>query len=285
MVVAYLSGEFLPLAEAKVHVEDRGYQFGDGVYEVIRFYAGKDFGLAEHLQRLGRSASGAAIALPWSEPELAALAREVVARNGDMDCGLYIQVTRGVAPRNHVFAAGLAPALVMYPLPISPELGAKQRDGIGIVTVPDDRWGRCWIKSIDLLPNILAKHAARQAGAGEAVFVDGQGRVTEGASTNAFIVQGGRLRTAPATANILNGVTRVKVLALAPKVGLQVVAELFTEADLVAADEAFMTSTTLEVLPVVKVNGAPVRDGRPGTFTRKLQAAYRQAAGVAPHPW
>ncbi len=263
MLKVFLNGEFVEYGQAKVSVEDRGFQFGDGIYEVIRCYRGRMFAAAPHLARLGHSAREMEIDLPFGVEELAEIGKILLKENG-IDGGVYyIQVTRGVAPRNHVFPEGVRPttlAMVRETGGIPLQL---RSDGCAAITVPDTRWGRCDIKSINLLPNVLAKEKAHRAGAYEAIFVR-QGRwVSEASSSNVFAVLKGRLVTPPLD-NILPGVTREIVMNIAAKNGIPVAEEPISIDALRAADEVIITGTVTEVLPVIKIDGAPVADGKPG---------------------
>ncbi|MCR4402116.1 MAG: D-amino-acid transaminase [Firmicutes bacterium] len=272
--IAYVNGEFIALSEARVSVEDRGFQFGDGVYEVVRCYRGKPFALDEHLARLERSAAGIELALPWTRHELRELAAEALQRSGIAEAVLYIQVTRGWAARNHAFPETVKPTIVLTVRPAKPVPPDRVERGASAITVPDERWLRCDIKSIDLLPNVMAKEKARRAGALEAVMIRDGAYVTEGSSSNVFAVIDGTIHTAPEGPRILSGVTRSIVLRLAREMGMRVVEDFFAPGLLADADEVFITSTTLEVTPCVQIDGRPVAAGRPGEITRSLAAAY-----------
>ncbi len=212
--IAYLNGRYVPRAQARVRAEDRGYQFGDGVYEVIPVHAGRLIAADRHFERLGRSLSELRIAWPMKRAALEIVAREVIARNGIQQGAIYIQVTRGVAPRDHRFPKDpVAPGLFMSAKRTKPLPAVLLRDGAAIITVPDQRWGRCDIKSLNLLPNVLAKQAAAEQGAHEAWLVDDDGNITEGSSTSAWIVTAeGVLATRPNGNEILPGVTRAIVV-------------------------------------------------------------------------
>ncbi|MFZ5924202.1 MAG: D-amino-acid transaminase [Bacillota bacterium] len=272
--IAYVDGAFIDLSEARVSVEDRGFQFGDGVYEVVRCYHGAPFALEAHLARLERSAREIVLPLPGSIQELAGLAREALERSGFLEAILYMQVTRGWAPRNHAFPGQVKPTLVMTVRParsVPPDLASP---GASVITTRDERWLRCDIKSINLLPNVLAKEKAKQAGVLEAIMIRDGGRVTEGSSSNVYAVKGGKVHTAPEGPWILSGITRAVVLRLALEQGVPVSEDFFTLEFLVAADEVFITSTTLEVTPVVSIDGKVVGDGKPGPITKALAASY-----------
>jgi D-alanine transaminase len=275
--VAYVNGQYLPHNRAAVHIEDRGYQFADGVYEVVAIAGGRLTDWADHLRRLERSLAELRIAPPMGEAALSIVCREVIRRNRVMTGMLYLQITRGVARRDHPFPAGVAPSLVITARAMDFQAVARRAErGVSVVTLPDIRWGRCDIKSVSLLPNILAKQEARDSGAYEAWLVDGDGHVTEGSSTNAWIVDAdGRLVTRPAGHAILNGITRQTLLALARRLGYEVQERPFTVAEAQAAREAFITSTTGFLLPVTEIDGRPVANGAPGSITHAMLDAYR----------
>jgi D-alanine transaminase len=266
----WINGEIQPLADARIGVEDRGFQFADGVYEVIRIYNCKPFALDLHLQRLQKSAAGIQLAVPIEIPALSAEITKSLARATTPEGMIYLQLTRGCAPRNHAFTQTL-PTLLFYArvLPRAADDGAK------LITVPDERWKRCWIKSIALLPNVLAKNQALAAGADEAVFVDND-LVTECSSSNIFAVIGGRLVTPPVGSKVLPGVTRAILLDLAPKVAVAAEERAFTEEEAQRASELFITSTTREISWVSHWNGRPVGDAACGPITRKLHGALRE---------
>lgn len=281
--IAYVAGQYLPHRRAAVHIEDRGYQFADGVYEVIAVQGGHLVDEARHLARLKRSLAELRIAMPMAEASLRVVMREVVRRNGVDNGILYLQVTRGAAPREHAFPKSAKPTLVLTSRrtrPPDPRLG---RDGIAVITIPDIRWHRRDIKSIALVPNVLGKQQAREAGAYEAWQVDRDGQVTEGTSTNAWIVTADNtVVTRAADAAILNGVTRAAILDIIGRDGYRLVERPFTVAEAKAAREAFLTSTTAELLPVVRIDGAAVGDGKPGPLSLKLRTAYREHAATEP---
>ena len=280
--IAYVAGQYLPHGQAAVHIEDRGYQFADGVYEVIAVSGGRLVDEAPHLARLHRSLSELRIPPPMTDAALKLVFREVVRRNG-VDTGIvYLQVTRGAARRDHAFPRAAKPVLVVTSRrarPPDPRLG---REGIAVITIPDIRWQRCDIKSVALLPNVLGKQQAREAGAYEAWQVDGEGHVTEGTSTNAWIVtEDGTVVTRAADNAILNGITRGAIFDIIRREGYRFAERPFSVAEAKAAREAFLTSTTAELLPVVRIDGDPVADGKPGPLSRKLREAYRVHAAAA----
>lgn len=274
--LAYVNGRYLPLNAASVHVEDRAHQFADGVYEVCAVAGGAIVDLDPHLVRLARSLGELRIPAPMDDAALIQVMREVVRRNRVGDGILYLQVSRGRAPRNHGFPRHVLPNLVMTARRGWSGDAPGLRDGVNVISAPDIRWGRCDIKSVSLLPNVLAKQAASEAGAFEAWLVDGNGYVTEGSATNAWLVdEQGRLRTRAISPAILSGVTRLRLMELARAEGLTVVEEPFTVAEAQAAPEAFLTSTSNFVLPVVAIDGRAVGTGCTGPATRRLQNLYR----------
>lgn len=274
--IAYIDGCYQPVNEPAVLVEDRGYQFADGVYEVCAIRDGDLLDETEHLDRLDFSLSELNIAAPMSRPALKIVMREMVRRNHVRNGLLYIQVSRGVAPREHAYGADLHPVLVMTVRPVDRQKRTQilQR-GIEVISVPDQRWARCDIKSISLLPNVLARQTARNANVQEAWQIDANGMVTEGAATNAWIVDGqGRLRTRPATHEILNGIVRQLLIELAAAKGMDYCEEAFSLDEAKAAQECFSTASTMTVFPVVKIDGTKIGNGKPGPMTLALSAAY-----------
>jgi D-alanine transaminase len=279
--IAYVNGRYLPHANAGVHIEDRGYQFADGVYEVCEVARGHIMDMTRHLDRLDRSLRELAIGWPLHRSALQVVMREVVRRNHVRNGLVYLQVTRGVAPRDHVYPAVDTPrTLVVTAKKTDPAASAKRAEkGIKVITVPENRWERVDIKTVGLLPNAMAKQKAKQAGAQEAWFVDPDGTVKEGASTNAWIVtQDGRLVTRPAEFGILRGVTRATVMDVAKKLGVKVEERAFTVEEAKKAREAFITAATTIVMPVVDIDGSPVANGHPGSVAVSLRAAFFDVA-------
>lgn len=279
--VAYVNGRFVPHSEAFVHIEDRGYQFADAVYEVWALFDGKLADPEGHFVRLERSLSELRIAMPMTRAALTTVLRETVRRNRTREGLVYLQVSRGVAARDHVFpAAETRPAVVVTVSRVDRDASeARAARGVSVVTAPENRWGRCDIKTVGLLPNALAKQKAREAGAVEAWFVDDLGLVTEGASSNAWIVDGdGVLRTRDTNANILRGVTRLSLLDVAREAGLKIEERPFTPDEARGASEAFITGAGALVLPVVAVDGKPVGNGVPGPVASKLRRLYIERA-------
>lgn len=279
--IAYVNGRYLPHSHAGVHIEDRGYQFADGVYEVCEVARGFIVDSVGHLNRLDRSLSELRIAWPVNRAVLVHIMREVIARNRVRNGMVYLQVTRGVAPRDHVFPAETTPsALVVTAKRTDPAASAKRAAaGIKVITVPENRWERVDIKSVGLLPNVLARQQAKEAGAQEAWFVDPDGKVTEGAATNAWIVtKDGHLVTRPADSGILRGITRTTLMDVAKKLGLKVEERGFTVDEAKSAREAFMTAATTVIMPIVAIDGQPVANGHPGSVALSLREAFFDVA-------
>ncbi len=282
--IAYVNGRYLPLARASVNVEDRGYQFADGVYEVLCVVGGSMLDETLHMARLQRSLGALRIPAPMAAAPLRQVLREVARRNRVRDGLLYMQVTRGVARREHAFpAAATPPALVVTCRRLPPYPADAARWAGAAIILPDERWTRCDIKSTALLPNVLAKQAAREAGAIEAILVDRDGFVTEGASTSVWIVDaGGTLRTRPLSQAILPGCTREALRARLGGAGLGVEERAFSAAELRAAREIFLTSATSFVKPITQLDGTAVGNGAPGPLTRILFDLFaRHARGDA----
>ncbi|MEC9345215.1 MAG: D-amino-acid transaminase [Pseudomonadota bacterium] len=274
--VAFVNGSYVPHGHAQVHVEDRGYQFADGVYEVIPVMAGRQIDATGHLERLDRSLRELRIARPMSDRALRLVIDEVIRRNRVRNGAVYLQVTRGVAKRDHAFPAAADPALVVY---ANPKIGATRKavleNGVRVITVQDQRWARRDIKTVSLLPNCLAKQAAREAGAYEAVMIDDEGFVTEGSSTNCWIVDAdGRLVTRPASNAILNGITRLSLMALAEREGIRFEERAFTLDELRNAREVFLTSASGLGVPVVQVDERVIGNGKPGSVTLQVAGMF-----------
>jgi D-alanine transaminase len=270
---AILNGELIERKDAKVDIEDRGYQFGDGVYEVIRVYNGRMFTADEHIKRLFESGEKIGLKLGYSKEVLKEKLEQLTGRN-KLDSGIvYLQFSRGTSPRNHAFPNGDVPAaFVAYTREvIRPE--DNMQSGIKAILNEDIRWLRCDIKSLNLLGNLLAKQKAAQAGCFEAIQHRGS-TVTEGSSSNLFIVNDGKLVTHPADHFILNGISRQKVLELSRENDIPFEERAFTIDELLSADEVFLSSTTAEVMPVIEIDGSPVKDGKPGELTQRVQGLF-----------
>jgi D-alanine transaminase len=270
----YLNGQFMPLAEAKVPVLDRGFVFGDGVYELVPVYSRKPFRLDEHLRRLQGSLDGIRLANPHGM----AVWRELIVRLIELqdfaDQSVYIQITRGVAPRDHAFPMGVAPTVFMFAQPLLTASAEQKAAGICAVSAVDNRWQRCDIKAISLLANILLRQQAVDAGCAETVLLR-DGFLTEGAASNIFVVKQGVLLAPPPSHLMLTGITYDVVLELADAHGIPTEQRDISEAELRAADELWMTSSTKEIMPIVKLDGAPVGAGEPGPLARQMDALYQ----------
>jgi D-alanine transaminase len=272
--------QFLPRYEVTYPMEERGLQFGDGVYEVARIYKGTYFLLEEHIDRLYRSAAAIRLSVPFEKDELMEkleLLREI--NNVKEDAILYLQVTRGSFPRNHAFPTENRPNLYAY-IREMPRKTEEIEQGVRTILTKDVRWQYCYIKSLNLLPNVLAKQEALERQAFEAIF-HRDGIITEGSSSNIFLVKDGNVYTHPATERILNGIVRMKVKQFCGELGISFVEEAFSIHDIAEADEMFLTSTTSSIIPIIQVEEQAVGNGKPGEVTRKLQAAYEKAAGLA----
>lgn len=282
--VAYVNGRYLPHSCATVHVEDRGLQFADAIYEVVGVTAGRFLDEEEHLDRLQRSVREIGMAMPMSRAALKAITREMARRNRVRDGLIYFQVTRGAVRRDHaVPQQPPRPTFIVTARALNPQTIERRREeGVAAVTRPDERWARRDIKSTALLPNILAKSAARDGGAFEAWLVDGQGYITEGASTSAWIVdEEGRAITRDLSNDILPGVTRRIILKAAAEAQIPVVERKFTVAEALRAKEAFITAATLGATAVVTIDARKIGNGTPGPLTRRIQELYRHAAETA----
>jgi D-alanine transaminase len=279
--IAYVNGRYRPHRDALIHVEDRGYQFADGVYEVCEVRGAHIVDERRHMARLKRSLAELRIDLPMPLTALSVVLHETVRRNRVRDGIVYLQVTRGVARRDHAFPApGTVPSIVVTARAHDIAKGEKvAADGIAVVTLDDIRWARPDIKSVSLLPNVLAKQAARDAGAREAWFVDAAGFVTEGSSSNAWIVTAeGEVVTRPVDNSILNGISRTVLLDVIAAQGLRLVERPFTVAEARAAREAFVTAASQIVTPVVRIDGKPIANGHPGLIATALRREFHRHA-------
>jgi D-alanine transaminase len=271
--IACVNGRFLPIAKAKVSVEDRGFQFGDGVYEVVRSYNGRLFRLDAHLERLAQSAAAIRLPLRYSRAQWRRLILRAYGLSAFPEAKVYLQVTRGVAPRDHRFPKGVKPTVVITVRKLDALPEAARRDGVRVITTPDLRWARCDVKSLNLLANVLAREEARAAGVFEAILVR-DGHVTEGSVSNVFAVINGAVTTSPTDPSILPGITRAATLELIRREGIPLVERAISVAELRGADEVFLTGTTVEIVPVVAVDGAAVGKGAPGPVTQRLARAF-----------
>jgi len=273
--LAYVNGTFLPIEKAMVPVEDRGYQFGDAVYEYIASYNGRLFFLEAHLERLSRSLN--ALSFPAiSIEKIRETVNELFQKAALPRAGIYIQISRGVAPRNHAFPEPAGPQIVMTVRKVHEVDPEVRQKGAVAITQKDFRWGRCDIKTVQILANVLAKQKAVDSGAHDAIFVAENGVVREATSSNVFIVEKGTLVTHPLTANILPGITRAVVLNCAKELQIAAAERFYGTKELYGAEEVFLTGTTTEVLPVVTIDGKPIAVGRVGPVTRQLGDAVRR---------
>ena len=279
--VAYVNGVYQRHAEATIHVEDRGFQFADGVYEVWSVFDGRMADFDGHMTRLHRSLTELRIDIPMSREALTRVLKETIRRNRVRNGIVYLQVTRGTARRDHPFPAEGTPPSVVVTSRSVPFLKAQAQAarGVAVVTHPDIRWGRCDIKTVGLLPNVLAKQAARDKGAYEAWMVDEMGLVTEGSSTNAWIVdKDGKLRTRDTQANILKGITRTAIMDIIEAEGIELDERPFSVEEAKQAREAFFTAAGAFVMPAISIDGVKIGDGKPGPIATRLRERYLEAA-------
>jgi D-alanine transaminase len=282
--IAYVNGRYLPLAHASVNIEDRGYQFSDGVYEVCEVRGGRLVDERRHLERLQRSLSELRIAMPMTPESLGMVLREVVRQNRVHWGIVYLQITRGVARRDHAFPPpGTRPSIVVTARNMDFANAEKvAAEGVAVISVPENRWDRVDIKSVSLLPNVLAKQTAREQGAREAWFVDKQGFVTEGSSSNAWIVtRNGTVVTRQVDNAILKGITRTVVLDIIAAQGLKLDIRPFTMEEAQQAREAFITSASQTIMPVVKIDSRPVGNGAPGLIATALRRDFYRFAEIS----
>ena len=274
MSIAYLNGEYLPIEECKISVLDRGFIFGDAIYELIPVYRSKPFYLDAHLKRLYRSLDQIQINNPHSEQQWTEIIKQLIDKSGLEQLYVYIQVTRGVAPRDHAFPANTAPTVFGMIGPWPPMNEDMLTKGLSVLTVNDMRWDRCDIKVTSLLANVMKKQEAIEHQAHEAILVR-DGQVLEGSATNVFIVKNGEVTTAPKNHLILPGITRDLVVELIHELNIPLKEQAATETDLAQADEVWITSSTKECLPVTRVNNMPVGSGKPGELWKKVFDAYQ----------
>jgi D-alanine transaminase len=271
--IACVNGRFLPIAKAKVSVEDRGFQFGDGVYEVIRSYGGRLFHLDAHLERLAQSAAAIRLPMRYSRVQWRRLILRAYGLSRFPEAKVYLQLTRGVAPRDHRFPKGARPTVVITVRKLDPLPPAVRRNGVRVITTPDLRWARCDVKSLNLLANVLAREEARAAGVFEAILVR-DGHVTEGSVSNVFCVINGAVTTSPTDPSILPGITRAVTLDLIRREGIRLVERAVSVEELRGAEEVFLTGTTVEIVSVVAVDGAAIGNGAPGPVTQRLAQGF-----------
>jgi D-alanine transaminase len=281
--VVFLNGEFLPAERAAISPLDRGFVFGDGVYEVIPVYGGRLFRLGEHLRRLADSLAGVRIATLYDDAGWTRILRELVARHDAHDQSVYLQVTRGVARRDHAFPLDIAPTVFAMSTPLAPVPEEIRSRGVVALTLQDTRWEYCHLKTISLLPNVLLRQQAFDQGAAEAILIR-NGEITEGAASNVFVVRDDVVMTPPKGPRLLPGITRDLVMELADAHGIENRESAITPAQLASADEVWLTSSTREILPVTRLDGAVVGDGRPGPMWQRmitLYQDYKRAWGAA----
>jgi D-alanine transaminase len=272
MSIGYINGKFVSLEDLVIPIDERGHQFGDGVYEVIRVYSGKPFMLEEHIDRLMISCQAIRLPLTLNKDDFKELIMKAIEKSQLKDCNVYLQITRGISTRQHLFP-DVPVSISMTVRPASPISQEVREKGQMAIFHDDERWANCYIKSLNLLPNILAKQTAYEAGCFEAILVR-DGFVTEGTSSNVFIVKDGKIYSTPLTKHILHGITRMAVKKCAERLKLEFIEKHFTQEELLAADEVFITSTTSEVMPIVKVNDQPISDGKPGEISKRLHQQF-----------
>ena len=275
MTIYFMDGQFTKHDEIQISIDDRGYYFGDGVYEVIKVYGKELFTAEEHIDRLFRSAAKIKLAIPYTEKQLITMANELIAMNGVEDGHIYMQVTRGASARQHHFPTPTVPSVVTAYSVKAERPTTDMTNGVAVKSVEDVRWLRCDIKSLNLLGSVLAKEEAKEAGCAEALL-HRDGLITEGSSTNMFGVKDGVVHTHPVSNLILEGITRQVVLRLCGKLGIPVVEEAFTLEEAYDMDEFFYTSTTAEVMPITTIDGRRIGLGKPGPLTEKLQQAFKE---------
>jgi D-alanine transaminase len=281
MTIGYFNGEFIPVEQLIIPIDERGHQFGDGVYEVIRIYDGKFFMLEEHIDRLFKSAQAIRLQVSQSNEEIQQLIHEAVEKSGLPDCDVYIQITRGVATRKHLFPdVPVSISMTIRPMKSTDDIVRKK--GMKAIFHEDERWANCYIKSLNLLPNILAKQTAQDAGCYEAILVK-DGFVTEGTSSNVYMISDKTIYTTPLSKHILAGITRMAVKEIANDMGIPFIEKQFTTDELLLADEVFITSTTNEVMPIVNIDGTTIKDGSAGEVTLALNEKFMELVKSVQH--
>jgi D-alanine transaminase len=282
--IAYVNGVYAPLSGASVSVEDRGFQFGDAVYEVVGLREDVLLDQDGHIARLYRSLAALKITLPIGAQALRVIIAEIIRRNRLRTGYVYIQISRGAAPRDHLFPSGISPTVIVSAARLDKaSLETRGRNGVRVATMPDQRWGRCDIKTVNLLANVLAKESAKSMGAQEAWLLDVDGDVREGAASNAWIIDAqGCLRTPPLSPHILAGVTRETLIALARQRQMTVLEQAFSPEDTLQAREAFISSASNGPVPVIALDNRFIGDGKPGPVTLALRDAYFGAHGLRP---
>ena len=271
--IGYWNGQFSSLQDIRLSPEDRGFLFGDGVYEVIRAYQGVPAFAGDHFNRLVRSAGEIRIPVPFDQATFQEILLSGIRQSGYSEVKIYIEITRGVAPRDHVFPAPCEPTVFFSFREMGKVPSEWRLKGVSVITVPDIRWNRCDIKSLNLLPNVLAKQQAKEAGVFEAIFIR-EGSVMEGATSNVFMVCQGGIYTPLINHQVLAGVTQQHVMRTAQRLGKGMECRSISLEELMRADEVFLTGTTIEILPVVAIDGCPVGQGEPGALTKELQRGF-----------
>lgn len=275
MRTVFLNGEFMPASSAMISPLDRGFIFGDGIYEVIPAYGRRPFRLDEHLERLRQSLAGVRIDQPYSDEQWHGIIHELVERNEEDEQSIYLQITRGVARRDHAFPAGVRPTVFAMTSPLLPVSQDIIRDGVAAITLDDIRWEYCHLKTTSLLPNVLLRQQALDEGAAEAILIR-RGEVSEGAASNLFLVRDDVLLTPPKGPRLLPGITRDLVIELAERHGITCREATLTPADLAQAQEIWLTSSTREILPVTRLDGSAVGTGKPGPLWTRMIALYQE---------
>lgn len=274
MGIGYINGKYIPLAEPVIPIDERGHQFGDGVYEVIRVYKGKPFRLNDHIDRLFISAEAIKLQLENDKSYFKSLIQQAIKVSGLLESKIYLQITRGIAPRNHLFP-DVPVSVTLTVNEITPLDSVFRENGVKAMFHEDERWANCYIKSLNLLPNLLAKQIAYEEGCFEAIF-HRDDWITEGSTSNIFIVKDGTVFTPPLSKKILAGITRKVVKQICERLSINVIEKPIRKKDVLEADEVFMTNTTNEVVPIVEVEGMKIGFGKPGEFTNKLYQQFQQ---------
>ncbi len=282
--LAYLNGVFGPISEAKISIEDRGFQFGDSLYEVIAIYNGQPFLLPQHIQRMRIGADAIHLAYDFDKDPLEPIILEGITLSGIQDAYVYIQITRGTAPRAHAIPDGLTPTVIMTFKPMPIVAAQQRRQGLRVVTLRDDRWANCYIKATTLLPNILAKNEALRRGYDDAIFVASDGSVRECTSANIYTVNDGSIVFPPRTHSVLHGITQGFLMLCAKDAGIGIQEARIDVAALHASDEVFMSNTMVEVLGVTSIDDNTIAQGKPGPVTKKLYEAFCSRAHRAAVP-
>lgn len=281
MSIGYFNGNFIPIEQAVIPIDERGHQFGDGVYEVIRVYNGKFFMVEEHIQRLFNSAQAIKLFVDHSAEDIQNIMYEAVEKSGLIDCDVYIQITRGIATRKHLFPdSPVSMSMTVRPMRVTDE--AVRHEGMKAIFHEDERWANCYIKSLNLLPNILAKQSAHDAGCYEAILVK-DGFVTEGTSSNVYMISNNTIYTTPLSKQILPGITRMAVRGIAKKLQIPFVEKQFTSEELLRADEVFITSTTNEIMPIVNIDGRKINNGTSGKLTLTINKEFMELVKCVQH--